>query len=116
MANAIDNVKRVFKKHGGTMRTHEIQAEGVHPRTLYALRDAGGLEVLSRGVYRLASLPPLADPDLATVAKRIPKGVICLLSALAIHDLTTQIPHVVHLALPRTARYPKIEHPPLKVY
>jgi predicted transcriptional regulator of viral defense system len=98
------------------MRTREALAAGIHPRTLYALRDAGDLEQLARGLYRLADLPPLSDPDLATVAKRIPGGVVCLISALAVHDLTTQIPHAVHLALPRTARYPVLNHPPLHVY
>jgi len=116
MVAATEWAKQVFKKHGGTMRTREIQAEGIHPRTLYALRDAGTLERLSRGLYRLAELPPLSEPDLSTVAKRIPNAVVCLVSALALHELTTQIPHVVHIALPRTARYPILEHPPLQVY
>ena len=84
--------------------------------TLYEMREAGGLEQLARGLYRLADLPPLSEPDLATVAKRIPQGVICLISALAFHELTTQIPHEVHLALPRTARYPKLKFPPLHVF
>jgi predicted transcriptional regulator of viral defense system len=112
----MEYAKQAFKKHGGTMRTREIQAEGIHSRTLYRLRDAGALERLSRGLYRLSELPPLSEPDLATVAKRIPNAVVCLISALAIHELTTQIPHVVHIALPRTARYPILEHPPLQVY
>jgi predicted transcriptional regulator of viral defense system len=116
MATASEHAKKVFRDHGGTMRTREALAAGIHPRTLYALRDAGDLEQLARGLYRLADLPPLSDPDLATVAKRIPGGVVCLISALAVHDLTTQIPHAVHLALPRTARYPVLSHPPLRVY
>ncbi len=80
------------------------------------MRNAGELERLGWGVYRLAELPPLSDPDLATVAKRVPQGVICLISALAYHELTTQIPHEVHLALPRTARSPVLAHPPLRVF
>lgn len=116
MASAADYALQVFKKHGGMMRTFEALNAGIHPRTLYALRDAGDLERLARGLYRLAGLSPLNEPDLATVSKLIPNGVICLISALAVHELTTQIPHVVHLALPRTARYPSLEYPPLKVY
>ena len=80
------------------------------------MRDAGELEQLARGVYRLAELPPLSNPDLATVAKRVPQGVVCLISAMAFHELTTQIPHVIHLAVPRNTRTPKIAHPPLQVY
>ena len=98
------------------MRTGEALVAGVHPRTLYAMRDRGELERLARGLYRLADLPPLGEPDLVTVARRIPGGVVCLISALAEHHLTTQIPHVVHLALPRTARLPALEYSPLQVY
>jgi predicted transcriptional regulator of viral defense system len=110
------NARQAFKAHGGILRTTEAMAAGIHPRTLYAMRDAGQIEALARGVYRLAGMPPLANPDLATVAKRIPHGVICLISALAYHKLTTQVPHEVHLALPRTARRPQLAYPPLRVY
>lgn len=58
----------------------------------------------------------MANPDLATVAMRVPHGVICLTSALAFHELTTQIPHEVHLAIARTSRPPRMEFPPLHVY
>ena len=77
---------------------------GISRRALYAMRDAGILTQLSRGVYRLASLSDLAAPDLVTVATRIPQGVICLISALSFHELTTQIPHAVDLALPRGSK------------
>ena len=116
MPSANQQAHRIFKTHGGTLRTREALAAGIHPRTLYAMRDAGELERLTRGLYRLAELPPLSNPDLATVGKRVPQGVVCLISALAFHELTTQIPHVVHLALPRNARTPKLRHPPLQVY
>lgn len=80
------------------------------------MRDFGMLEVLSRGVYRLAGNPPLGNPDLVTVAARVPKGVVCLISALAFHEITTQIPHVVHIALPRGAEEPRLSYPPIKTY
>ena len=116
MASTIEQARKVFEDRGGTLRTNEALAEGIHPRTLYAMRDAGELEQLARGLYRLADLPPMSEPDLATVAKRIPQGVVCLISALAYHELTTQVPHEVHLALPRSARRPKLDYPPLHVY
>lgn len=116
MADSKATARAVFEKRGGTLRTGEALAAGIHPRVLYEMRDAGELEQLARGVYRLASLPPLSDPDLATVAKRVPQGVICLISALAFHELTTQIPHEVHLALRRTAREPVLEYPPIRIY
>ena len=111
-----EKARAIFRDHGGTLRTGEALDAGVHPRTLYELRDVGELIQLARGVYRLAEMPPLSHPDLATVCKRVPQGVICLISALAFHELTTQIPHVVHLAITRTARTPSLEYPPLQVY
>jgi len=116
VSSAIEKARQVFRDHGGTLRTSEAIAAGIHPRTLYAMHSTGELERLARGLYRLAELPPLSDPDLATVAKRIPQGVVCLISALAYHGLTSQIPHEVHLALPRTARTPALEYPPLRVF
>ena len=54
----------IFRRHGGVLRTMQAVRLGVHPRTLYAMRDNGTLEQLSRGLYRLADLPPLGTPDL----------------------------------------------------
>jgi predicted transcriptional regulator of viral defense system len=106
----------VFREHGGVLRTKDAIELGIHPRTLYELRDDGTLEQLSRGVYRLASLPELSDPDLVTVALRVPRGVICLVSALAFHDATSEVPHEVQIALPSGSKTPKLDHPPLRVF
>lgn len=106
----------IFRKHGGILRTAQALREGIHPSTLYTMRDAGTLEVVSRGVYRLAGSEPLGNPDLVTVATRVHSGVICLISALAFHEITTQIPHEVHVALQRGAEEPRLDHPPIKTY
>ena len=106
----------VFRRHGGALRTAEALRRGIHPRTLYAMRDAGLLERLGRGLYRLADLPPLGNPDLVTIALRVPRGVICLVSALSFHELTSQIPHEVYVALKRGAEPPRLEHPPVRVF
>ena len=111
-----DRAVGIFKKHGGILLTAQALRAGIHPGTLYAMRDSGALEVISRGVYRLANSPPLVNPDLVTVATRVPGGVICLISALTFHELTTQIPHEVHVALPRGAEEPRLDHPPIKTY
>jgi predicted transcriptional regulator of viral defense system len=91
----------------------EALAAGMTRYTLYSLRDRGVIEQVSRGVYRLAELPPIGNPDLVTVALRIPDAVICLVSALAFHGLTTQIPHQVSFALPRASRPPALDFPPI---
>jgi predicted transcriptional regulator of viral defense system len=109
-------VIEAFRQAGGVLRTAQALRGGVHRRDLYALRDAGVLERLSRGVYRLAELPPVGDPDLVTVATRVPKAVIALVSALYVHGLTTEIPHEVSIALPRGAARPRLDWPPLRIY
>jgi predicted transcriptional regulator of viral defense system len=114
--NAFVVAAAVFREHGGILRTKEALARGVHPRTLYAMRDAGKLERCGRGLYRLADLPPLANPDVVAVALRVPEGVLCLVSALAFHEITTQIPHEVFVALKRGAEPPRLDHPPVRVF
>lgn len=98
------------------LRSAEVIREGIQPRVLYAMRDAGDLEMLRRGCYRLAELDQMSEPDLAVVAKAAPKGVVCLVSALAFHGITTQIPRVVDLAFPAHTHSPKIEYPPIQPY
>jgi len=109
-------VRKTFGRAGGVLRTAEALRAGVHPRDLYELRDSGVLEQVSRGVFRLADLPPLAEPDLVTVALRVPKAVIALISALHFHGLIVEIPHEVSIALPKATSRPKLSWPPLRVY
>jgi predicted transcriptional regulator of viral defense system len=106
----------IFENHGGILRTAQALKAGIHPETLYAMRDSGVLEMISRGVFRLSDSPPLNNPDLVTVATRVPSGVICLISALAFYEITTQIPHEVHVALPRGAEEPRLDYPPIRTY
>jgi predicted transcriptional regulator of viral defense system len=113
---AIQTVKRLAKDKGGLIRTTEAIRAGVHPRTFYHLRNRGILEQLSRGVYRISQRKALSDPDLVTVATRVPKGIFCLVSALAFHGITTQIPHSVSIALEKGAESPRISYPPVIVY
>jgi predicted transcriptional regulator of viral defense system len=105
-----------IQAQGQFIRTAQALKVGIHPRTLYQLRDNGCLEQISRGVYRLAAQTPVADPDLFTVAARIPQGVICLVSALAIHQITTQIPRAVEIALPRGAESPRLDYLPIALH
>lgn len=116
MAKQRMDAMRVFELNGGTLRMSAALRAGVDRRTLYTMRDDGVLTQLSRGVYRLASLPPLGAPDLVTACARIPNGVVCLISALAFHELTTQIPHAVDIAVARGASAPRIDYPPVSVH
>lgn len=114
--NPIEAASNIIRQRGGIMRTAEAIRAGIHPRTLYTMRDGGQLETVGRGLYRLAELPPMGDPDLVAIAKRIPAGVICLISALSFHEMTTQIPHEIYVALPRGKTRPRIEYPPTRIF
>ena len=108
---------RVFRRHGGSLRTKQALALGIHPATLYKLRDSGQVTELARGLYRLADAEEVENPDLAVVAARAPDAVVCLISALSYHGITTQVPAVVHLAVPRGSYYGlKLDPLPVQMY
>lgn len=112
----VTKARSLFVRNGGMLRTSKAIRLGVHPRTLYALRDAGELEQVGRGLYRLASEPQLTSPDLIPIAMRVPRAVVCLISALAHHGLTTQVPHSIDIALPSHSQIPKIDFIPVRVF
>jgi predicted transcriptional regulator of viral defense system len=115
-SDAVQEAKRIFREHDGILRTSEALELGIHSRTLRAMRDSGVVDRLARGLYRLTELPPLSNPDLVTVALKVPDGVICLVSALAFHHLTTEIPHSVDVAVEKGSWRPRLDHPPLRVF
>ena len=106
----------IFRKHGGMLRTKDALRLGIHPRTLYDLRDDGELIAVARGLYRLATAPLLRNPDWIAVALRVPRAVICLISALSYHELTTQVPHYIDIALPSHAQVPKLKGLPVRAF
>jgi predicted transcriptional regulator of viral defense system len=112
----VTKAREVFSEHGGMLRTSKAIQLGIHPRTLYALRDAGEIEQVGRGLYRLSTAPALSSPDLVPIGIRVPRAVVCLISALAHHGLTTQIPHTIDIALPSHANVPKVDGVPLRVF
>lgn len=94
----------------------EALEHGISRYQLYRLKDQGRVEQVSRGIYRLTDTQALREPDLVTVAMRAPSAVICLVSALAFHEITTQVPHAVSIALPKGSRSPRIGFPPIEVF
>ena len=99
----------------GVLRAGDL-ADHAIPRTyLTRLVQSGALERSSRGVYVVAGTEITENHSLAEVARRVPHGVVCLLSALQFHGLTTQLPHEVWLAIDRKARLPKVDYPQLRV-
>jgi len=107
---------RALRSNGRTLRTSDILALGIHPRTLYELRDSGEITQITRGVYRLSDDPPAENIELIAAAMRVPDGVICLISALSFHRITNEVPHEVYLAIPKGRQKPKLDYPPLRVF
>jgi predicted transcriptional regulator of viral defense system len=111
----IEKAISFIQSHGGIIRYSEALDAGIASKTFYAMRDQGILIRLSRGLYRLADAPPPGNPDILIIATRLPKAVICLISALDYYNLTEQIPHFVYIALPQDAENPRIRDIPIQI-
>ena len=74
------------------------------------------MQKLSRGLYRLSELPQVTDPDLVTIAMRIPHGVITLVSALVFHELTLEVPRQIQVAVVAGSEKPRLIYPPIKFF
>ncbi len=114
--SAEERALKWIKEQNGLIRSKDAISSGIYARTLTQLTKEGKLEQISRGVYRLSSGKTISNPDLVTVAVGVPKAVICLISALSFHKLTTQIPHKVYIALPELTRTPKQDYPPISIH
>jgi predicted transcriptional regulator of viral defense system len=102
-------------KQKGMARTSEFTRAGVSAATVGRMKKAGLLVQLGRGIYQLPDAALDANHDLAEAAKRVPKGVICLVSALAFHGLTDTIPSRVWMAIGPKDRRPAAGTPPLQI-
>ncbi len=115
MATIIDSKLRPLLRKKSVIRTRELARLGL-PRTALEVPLADGVvSRLSHGVYAVTGYDVSEHHSLAQAAVRVPHGVVCLLSALVFHDLTTQTPHEVWLAIDRKARQPAERFPPLHV-
>jgi predicted transcriptional regulator of viral defense system len=110
-----EKAEELFRQNNGILRTSQAKKLGINEYTLIQMTEAGLLIREARGLYRLADLPPLTSPDLVKVAMRVPDSVMCLISALNFHNLTTQIPYRVYIALPRSVKAPRLDYPPLDI-
>jgi predicted transcriptional regulator of viral defense system len=99
----------------GPVRARDLDRAGIPRAYLKRLCDRGLLEQVDRGLYRIAEASVSELSSLAEVTKRVPHAVICLLSALQVHGLTTEAPHAVWILIDRHARLPKIVNPKLEV-
>ena len=105
-----------IRKNGGLIRTNEAFKAGIHRRTLYGLWEDGRLIQLSRGLYQLADFDRPPGAHLAEISKKVPGAVICLKSALVLHELCDQEPDAVWLAVERKTRKPAFKSPPVRSF
>jgi predicted transcriptional regulator of viral defense system len=118
-----------FKKHGGYALMKELKTASFQTRDIARLLKEGAILKVKPGLYRLANIGEMVLPlpkikgsgsmisqGIIDVCKAIPDGVICLVSALAFHDLTTFNPSEIYVAIPNAAKVPKIDSPPLRVF
>jgi predicted transcriptional regulator of viral defense system len=99
----------------GIARSRDLEHAKVSRTQLRRLAKEGLIERVGRGLYALPGAPRTERQHLAQVARRVPGGVICLLSALRFHGLTTQNPFEVWMAIDRRAWRPQVKHPPLRL-
>jgi len=108
-----DLLLRLCRK--GPVRARDLDHAGIPRAYLRRLCDRGLLERVDRGLYRLADAPATELASLAEVAARVPNAVVCLLSALQVHGLTTEAPRAVWVLIDRHARTPKLNSPRIEV-
>ena len=102
-------------REGGIIRPRDLDAYGIPREYLRRLCVKGVLERQARGIYSLRGAELTEHHSLVQACKRVPKGVVCLLSALSFHRLTTQAPFEIWLAIDRKSRLPKVEGVPLRL-
>ena len=99
----------------GLLRASDLDAIDAPRIVLTRLNAAGLLERVGRGLYRLPDAQVSEFESLGTVATKVPQAVFCLLTALQFHELTTQLPRQVWIAMPRGSHPPRIDYPPIKM-
>lgn len=100
---------------GSFFRTRDAAELGLKSGDLQRLVEAGALERVARGLYRLSDAEPTEQYTVAAVCARVPDAIVCLLSALSVHGLGTQLPREVWIAIPHKARAPRVPEFPIKV-
>jgi predicted transcriptional regulator of viral defense system len=104
-----------YLERHGIARLAEIRRAGITAATVSRLERAGFVTRLGRGLYQLAGASAESNHSLAEATKRVPKGVICLVSALAYHGITDQLPRRVWIAIGQKDWKPQIDYPPLRI-
>lgn len=102
--------------NAGMIRALEVREAGLHSEYLRGLCRDGRLVRTGRGLYALPDSNITEHHSIAEACKRVPHGIICLLSALSYHDIGTQHPHEVWMTIDRAKRKPRVEYPPIRTF
>jgi predicted transcriptional regulator of viral defense system len=118
MQNRKQELVSFFKHNGGIVRFSAILKAGFHPDSLKSLVKEGKIDKIARGIYKLTGQNYAFKryPDFVTASLQAPHGVICLISALSFHEITTEIPRYVNIAIPQGTHAYRIKYPPVKFY
>ncbi len=106
----------LFRSQHGIASYKEIRSAGFDKGTLRALVKSGVVHKIDRALYQLADFQAASYPDLQIIAAKFPSAIVCLLSALAFHEATEEIPRFIYLAIPRGVHAKRISYPPIKYF
>lgn len=105
-----------IRKNGGFVKYQDLIKSGFYKVIIREALKSGQIERISRGVYSLAEIPDISHPDLVTASVIIPKGVVCLITALSFHEATDEIPHYTDIAIPAQTWEKEIQNFPIRYY
>ena len=114
LVNQSDHILELAR-HRRVLRAADVRALGWSPQLLIRLHQLGKLQRIARGLYGLPDADFTEHQTLIEVCQRVPKGVLCLLSALQCHEIGTQLPHEVWIALPEGSQTPALSYPKLRI-
>jgi len=110
-----DLVAEMVRRAAGVFRSRDLDGAGIPRQYLRLATDQGLVRRVGRGLYIPADAQATEHHSLAEASKRVPNGIVCLVSALRFQDLTTQAPHEVWMAISEKARRPRVDYPPLRI-
>ena len=115
-SNTTESTILQMARKTGVVRAREIREAGLHPEYLRKLCKSGQLIRTGRGLYVLADGDFKEHHSIAEACKRVPHGIVCLLSALSYYEIGTQNPHQIWMAIDRAMRKPKVDYPPIRIF
>ncbi len=105
-----------LRKKGGFVEYPDLIKAGFYKAIIRETLKSGRIERISRGVYGLTEIPDMAYPDLVTACFIIPRGVVCLITALSFYEVTDEIPRYIDIAIPAQTREKEIQNLPIRYY